>query len=232
MIRRLLILALWLAFAGLSGLIAVNSLGYLTHPAHMPFLLEKAEAARHVVWRYALSLHVSGGILCLAASLLQFSRRMLHRLPAMHRWLGRIYAAVVLFVVCPSGLVLALFARGGWAGVLGFSLLGVLTFWTTWRGVRAILKRNTRDHAIWMIRSFAMISTAVTFRLWFLGFQMTAWDYDTDYLAALWLSLAGNALAAECLVHRFFSNKPANSHEIPRHRPHLHSHRHAEFPTN
>jgi len=223
---------LWLGLAGLTGLIVVNSLGYLTDPAKMFFLLEKSEAARHVVWRYALTMHVTGGLLCLASALLQFSRGMLRRWPAAHRWLGRIYAAATLCVLCPSGFVLAIFAKGGWAGVTGFLVLGVLTFWTTLQGVRTILRRNMRAHAIWMIRSFAMTTSAITFRIWHAGTQMTNWDYEAGYLAALWLSIAGNALVAELVIQRKFSNKPHRSYEIHRHRAHQHLRGHVDFPVH
>jgi uncharacterized membrane protein len=189
----------WFAFLFFGGIVIYNSLDYFRFHASgvPPFFEEKAPASGHWAWRFAIYTHVTAGIICLAASVLQFFRGVLRRWPALHRWLGRTYAMSALWVLCPSGFYLSAFAFGGLPGRAGFFLLGVITFLTTWRGVAEMKAGRTRSHARWMIRSFAMITTAITFRLYHTAFGLAGWEYETNFLTALWLSVLGNAAAGE-----------------------------------
>lgn len=229
---RLFPLLLWLVFAGLALLIVWNSLGYLTHPRQMA-LVAAHESGGSVWWRFTVVLHVAAGIACLLASFLQFFRSVLRRFPWLHRWLGRIYSACTLWLVCPTGVVLAFTAHGGPASTAGFLLLGALTFWSTLAGTRAMTGGNVQRHAVWMIRSFAMTSTAVTFRLWHVGLQELGLEFTASYITSLWLSLAGNAGAAEFVIRRLpirrLSTHKQHTHEIPDHRPLLHARRGSQF---
>jgi hypothetical protein len=190
----------WLGFLFFAGVIIYNSLGYFHSPDEMYFFEEKAPASDHWLWRASLYGHVAAGLLCFVASILQFFRGVLRRWPGLHRNLGRIYAHSVLWIVCPTGAYLAIFAKGGFLGQSGFMLLGVLTFVTTWKGLTEMWAGRTRSHARWMVRSFAMVTSAITFRLYHLAFEIAGWDYGTNYIVSLWLSIAGNAAAGEWLA--------------------------------
>ncbi|MEP4079875.1 DUF2306 domain-containing protein [Haloferula sp.] len=177
------------------------------------FIEEKGDVGGDVVWLAMLFAHVSSGLLALLSSLLQFSRKLLSRIPALHRWLGRIYVVSVLGILCPSGFYLALFAKGGFWGRLGFLLLGVLTFHFTLQGFLA-LRRGSRDmnrHIEFMIRSFAMLTTAITFRIGHLTFYLLGMDDATNYLVSLWLSIGGNALLAEWAIRRMLNRRTSIS---------------------
>lgn len=192
----------WLAFLFFGALIVRNSVGYLHSLEAMPFVEEKAPISQQFAWRASLVVHVAGGIICMAASVLQFFRGVTRRWPAVHRWMGRTYAWSVLWLVCPTGFYLALFAKGGLAGQGGFMLLGLLTLFTTWRGVAEMAAGRTRSHARWMIRSFAMVASAITFRICHIAFSYTDWAYESNYLASLWLSIVLNGTAAEWLARK------------------------------
>ena len=224
MIRFLVKLIAWLALVGFSWLIVENSLPYLGTRADIPFLEERPWLAAQPLWRATVAVHAAGGVVCLLSCLLQFYRPLMRRAPAAHRLLGLAYVHSVLWVLCPSGFYMAFFAKGGWSGVAGFLLLGVVTFWTTWRGWTAMRKSRTHDHVIWMIRSFAMVTTAITFRIYNIALYELGMSLDTGYQAALGLSLAGNAAAAEWILFRMQSHansKPQNAktHENQNHIP-------------
>lgn len=202
MVRFLFKLIAWLALVGFSWLIVENSLPYLSANNRISFLEERPWLAANTIWRATLGMHVAGGIVCILSSLLQFHRPLLRRLPSLHRYLGRAYTISVIGILCPTGFYLSFFAKGGAAGVAGFLLLGVLTFGTTLRGWLCMRRGQTRDHIIWMIRSFAMITTAITFRIYNIGLYELGMDEDAIYNVALYLSLAGNAAVAEGLILR------------------------------
>jgi hypothetical protein len=190
----------WVAYVLLGGLIIVNSLPYFTEGDRMPFIGEKGALGDSPAWRIALLVHVAAGIVCLAAAVGQFFRSLLRRFPWLHRWMGRAYVWSTLLFLCPSGVYLALFAKGGLAGQTGFLLLGGLMFHSTLSGQRAILRCDTPAHIRWMIRSFAMAATALTFRVLHLAFAVLGIAYETNYLTALWLSIALNFAMAESVI--------------------------------
>lgn len=198
----------WIGWAALlvgTLLILQNSLRDFGPGGEGIFVDQKGEIARQPLWRANLIIHVVAGIVCLVSLLPQFSRKLLRRIPALHRWSGRIYAISVLLFLCPTGIYLALFAKGGLAGQAGFLLLGAATFHTTLRGVTAMLggSRDLTAHREWMTRSFAFAASAITFRIYHLGFfLLLGMPEETNYVISLWLSILGNAAVAELVLRR------------------------------
>ena len=125
-------------------------------------------------------------------------------MPALHRWCGRIYAISVLLFLCPTGIYLAFFAKGGPAGQAGFLLLGAATFHTTLHGVTAMLgpSRDLAAHRAWMTRSFALAASAITFRACHFMLFEAGVPEETNYVTSLWLSILGNAAVAERVLRR------------------------------
>ena len=206
----------WAAFLAGALLIMENSLRDFGPGGEGLFIEQRGELGRQPLWKGCLIVHVAAGIVCLLAVLPQFSRKLLRRIPGLHRWCGRIYAASVLFVVCPTGIYLAFFAKGGLAGQAGFLLLGGATFHTTLRGVTAMVggSRNLTAHREWMTRSFAYAASAITFRVYHFAFFLGGMAEDTNYVTSLWLSILGNAAVAE-LVLRGRSRPLANPSPLP-----------------
>ncbi|MEK7951036.1 DUF2306 domain-containing protein [Luteolibacter soli] len=206
----------WVALLAGALLITQNSLSDFGPGGEGIFVEQKGEIGRQPLWIVCLYVHVVAGIVCLLSVLPQFSRKLLRRIPALHRWCGRIYAASVLFVLSPTGIYLAFFAKGGLAGKLGFLLLGAVTFHTTLRGVTSMIG-GTRDliaHREWMTRSFAYAASAITFRVYHLAFLLAGMAEEKNYAISLWLSILGNAAVAE-LVLRRRSQAPTLSSTIP-----------------
>jgi hypothetical protein len=210
MLLRLFQWTCWSAYLAGCLLILANSLSDYLPGGSGLFIADKGELGHRAVWRISLHIHVVGGILCLFAALPQFSRKLLGRIPSIHRIAGRAYGMTVLFLVAPTGLYLALHAKGGLPGKLGFLTLGFLTFHTTLAGWRTVLPRH-RDmaaHRAWMTRSFALVASAVTFRAFHTLGHLAGVDAGTNYVACLWLSLLGNLAVAECIIR---SRRPSLS---------------------
>ena len=197
----------WIGWAALLAgalLITENSLRDFGPGGEGIFVEQKGEIGRQPLWSFCLYVHVAAGIVCLLAVLPQFSRKLLRRIPALHRWCGRIYAASVLFIVCPTGIYLAFFAKGGLAGQTGFLLLGAATFHTTLRGVTSMIggSRDLAAHREWMTRSFAFATSAITFRVYHVAFFLGGMAETLNYVTSLWLSILGNAAVAELVLRR------------------------------
>lgn len=206
----------WLLYLAGCLLILTNTLEDYRPEGLGLFISQKGEIGETLLWRTSLYIHIAGGLLCLFAALPQFSGKLVRRFPGIHRIAGRVYGASVLFFVCPTGFHLALYAKGGFFGKLGFLTLAVAAFHTTIKGWRSVLPphRDMAAHRVWMTRSFALAASAVTFRIYHTLGYLGGLEPDPNYVASLWLSILGNLAAAEILIHRekafsfFFQNKP------------------------
>jgi hypothetical protein len=108
----------------------------------------------------------------------------------------------VLFLGAPTGLYMAFFAKGTIAERSLFLFMALAWFITTLFGLMTILKKNIVAHKIWMIRSYAMAMTAVTFRIYHIAFYMLGLDHLENYEISLWISVIGNMLLAEFFIYR------------------------------
>lgn len=220
MIGVLLKCVSWIGFVCLSLIVVENSWAIVVTEDAVPFLEERIELSETPTWRAMLALHVVAGITCLLASFLQFFRSLVRRVPRVHRWLGRIYTWSILGVLSPTGFYLAIYSKGGIAGAAGFVVLGIFTTHSTWMGWISIRHGQTREHVRWMIRSFAMVTTAITFRIYNIAFTELGMHYETVYLVALYLSLIGNAMAAEWLIARMNSSRSTETQKNTEHEKH------------
>jgi len=97
---------------------------------------------------------------------------------------------------------MSFFAKGSfWERAL-FMFMAISWFITTLNGLTTILKRNVLAHKNWMIRSYSMAMTAVTFRVYHILFYLSGWDHLRNYEISLWISVIGNMLIAEYFIYR------------------------------
>lgn len=166
------------------------------------FLLEKGDWARQPWWLAAFYFHVVGASLCLAAGTPLMFPRWTRRHPAWHRRLGYVYLNAVLWMAAPTGLALALTAKGGWWGTSGFALAGVLWWQSTWAGYRAIRRGDVASHVRAMVRSYCWALSAPAFRVIQVLLLACGMDDALNYVVSLWLSIAASVWLAEACLYR------------------------------
>lgn len=192
----------WLPVTVLSLLLVYNTLPYFSFDKHLPFIEERSILFKNSLYNASFYIHIFAGAICISTALIQFSRYILKKSKAIHRWSGKLYVFVVLFLGAPTGFYLSFFAKGGfWERIL-FMFMAVLWFATTLNGLSTIHKRNVLAHKLWMIRSYSMAMTAVTFRVYHILFYLLNWDHLENYELSLWISVIGNMLFAEWIIYR------------------------------
>jgi uncharacterized membrane protein len=113
-------------------------------------------------FRWWLIPHVAGGATALVLGPLQFSTAFRRRWPALHRWLGRVYAVAVIVASSLSLYIVLTFEApvNHWVmGVMGGLWLATTLF--AWAAARS---RNFAQHVLWMARSYGLTFTFVTTR--------------------------------------------------------------------
>ena len=196
--------------ASLSLLLSHNAILYFTHGGEYGILPEKVAARSDGMWTACFYVHLPAGIVCLLTPWLSFARNAFPLFKSLHRFAGKIYMLVTLGVICPTGLYLALYAKGGMVTQTGFVLQGILLAWYTYRGVIMAGKGNTYDHINFMIRSYSVAAVVLTFRILHLAFFLLDLPYHDNYAISQWLGISVNLLAAELII----INRTKKAHQL------------------
>lgn len=200
--RVFILLFFWLPVCLFSLLLVVNTIPYFSFSQQFSFIQERAVLFLQPLYYYSFYLHIFAGMWCIGAALLQFSSYILKKRKKIHIWSGRIYVMVVLLIGAPTGLYMSFFAKGGAAERGLFMFMALSWFYFTLKGFTSILNRNVLAHKIWMIRSYAMALTAVTFRVYYILLYLWDVPLTLNYEVSLWISVVGNLLAAEYLIYQ------------------------------
>lgn len=198
---RVLLATLAAATLVASALLVRETARYFSFDPDFAFFVERPGLAADRVWTACFYVHVAGGMLCLVTCPLLLWNGIRNGSRTLHRAVGRIHAVAALGWVGPSGLYMAPFSKGGVAGQLGFGLLGIWFVATTLLGIHAIRRGALRAHAVWMLRSYSLVLSALSFRAIHRSLQIAGLEADAAYVASTWASLALALLAGELMIH-------------------------------
>ena len=125
-----------------------------------------------------IGMHFFAGALLLVLGPIQLVRQVRAKAPAVHRWIGRLYA-LAAFLAGVGGLTfIALKGTvGGLPMTVGFTAYGALMVLAAVQTVRHAMARNIDVHRAWAIRLFAL--------------AIGSWLYRMGY--GFWFLFAGNA---------------------------------------
>ncbi len=167
------------------------------------FLRIKQQYIHFTHYKIAFYIHVTFSIFSLFAGFTQFSKRIRTKYSKTHKTMGWVYLTSILFAA-PSGLIIGVYANGGFWSQLAFCLLAVGWFWFSFKAFLAIRQKDYKKHQIFMIRSFALTLSAITLRLWkyliVLVFQPRPMDV---YQIVAWLGWVLNLIVAEIIISKY-----------------------------
>ncbi len=190
----------WLPVFSLSLLIVYNTIPYFSFSFDFPFLQERALLYDNTFWRVSFYVHIFAGMWCISSALLQFTSYILKKRRYIHRLAGKIYVFVVLVLGAPTGLYMSFFAKGSvWERGL-FVFMAVTWFFFTLKGYEMVRKGNVLAHRFWMMRSYTMALTAVSFRVYYLVLFYNGMEDNLNYALSLWMSVVGNLMICETIV--------------------------------
>ncbi|MBL7745224.1 MAG: DUF2306 domain-containing protein [Chitinophagaceae bacterium] len=192
----------WIPVTAFSLLLVYNTLPYFSFSKDFSFIQERSFLFQNDLYNASFYIHISAGAICIVTALIQFSRFVLKKVTALHRWSGKLYVFVVLTLGAPTGLYMSFFAKGSFWERSLFMFMAIFWFITTFYGLTTIHKKNILAHKIWMMRSYAMAMTAVTFRVYHILFYVLGWGHLENYEVSLWISVIGNMLFTEYLIYR------------------------------
>ena len=184
-----------------SALITAMSLPYFDFETLPQFVIEKLPLRFEALWLGALRVHVAAAALSFPLCLLLMTRA-LQRRAAWHRWLGRATGVLLLFVLVPSGTVLAFDAKGGPGVTAGFLLSGAIIAGALVLGVKAARRRDMTRHARAMRHIVGQMSVAVVSRALIVGLDSVGLDPEISYVVALWAPVLISVAVVESFSRR------------------------------
>ncbi|EFK34386.1 Predicted membrane protein (DUF2306) [Chryseobacterium gleum] len=194
--------ALFLIFI-FSILILKVILQYTSFDKNTGFLAFKQQVVNNPYWMAFFYVHIFSITFCLLAGLTQFSGRILAESKSLHRIIGRIYVYNILIINVPACFVLGLFSNGGFIGITGFLIQDVLWMYFTIAAVISVKKGNVSRHKMYMTLSYAVTTTAITFRIIKnLLYNETRHDYELFYGLNVWAALFINLFIAYIILKR------------------------------
>ncbi len=192
----------WLPISFFSLLLIWNTIPYFNFSKDFSFIQERAVLFLQPIYNWSFYIHIFAGMFCIGTALLQFSSYLLKKRKKIHVWSGRVYVMVVLLLGAPTGLYMSFFAKGGFAERGLFMFMAISWFFFTLKGFTTILNKHVLAHKIWMMRSYAMALTAVTFRVYYIILYLYDVPLTLNYEMSLWMSVVGNLMVAEYLIYR------------------------------
>ena len=183
-------------------------------PTDIDFLMSKQWLVDNGYWMTAFYIHISSSVVVIAAGISQFSRYFLAKYPLIHRKVGKVYVALILFVAAPSGLFMAFYGNGGWLARYAFIIQALLWWGFSFKAYHTIINKNVEGHCRFMIRSYALTLSAISLRA--ATYLVSYWKlkegidcpnpdytlicYPTFYVLLAWMSWIINLLIAEVLL--------------------------------
>lgn len=190
--------ALLVLFVLLIGAMIFNkSLDYYQPDFSHGFLLGKREAFEGV-FKYGLYAHIIAAPLALLIGTFQVMFRYERRWAKAHRWLGIVYALLILCMAAPGGFIMSFYAMGGPLGTLGFAMLSALWFGFTWQAWQLARTGQYAQHRCYMLRSYVLTLSAISLRLLSFAFiHYGNYSGEESYLLVSWLSWVPQLLLLE-----------------------------------
>ncbi|CAI8808695.1 DUF2306 domain-containing protein [Chryseobacterium sp. IT-36CA2] len=176
---------------------------YTSLEKNIGFLAFKQQVVDNPYWMTFFYIHIFSITLCLLAGLTQFSSGFLAENRNLHQIIGKIYVYNILIINVPACFVLGLFSNGGLVGIAGFLVQDFLWAYFTIAAVLSIKKRNINRHRMFMILSYSVTTTAITFRIVKnLFYNEAKHDYQLFYGLNVWAALLINLFIAYLILRK------------------------------
>jgi len=188
----------YLSLGYFAYLMILITLQYVPINFNVAFLNIKEVEIAYPYYQYAFFSHVYTSIFVLLVGIPQFSKTIRNQFPKIHKSLGAIYIALILFIASPSGLVMAFHANGGIFSKISFSIQAILWFIFTLKAFQFIRKKDWVNHRKFMLRSYALTLSAISLRLFkWIIVSAFEWPPMDTYKIVSWLGWLVNIIVVE-----------------------------------
>ncbi|MCT4560394.1 MAG: DUF2306 domain-containing protein [Crocinitomicaceae bacterium] len=198
---RFFTLVLWVSIAFSGFLLIQLSIPYLAFERNVDFLKTKQLIYHHDLWRWSFYIHVFSSPIAFLAALAQFFPLVQHRI-VYHKLFGIVFFISFLLLAGPSGLVLGIYANGGFWAQMSFSLLSLLWLFCGIQAYWMVRRKKYVQHQKWVLRCLFLMLSAIMLRLYayFIAYFNLDIHPKTAYIMIAWLSWVPNLIIGEIFL--------------------------------
>lgn len=139
-------------------------------------------------YRIAFYLHIICGPIVVILGLLLFGTGQKSIGLSLHRLLGKVQFILVVFILGPSGFVLATRAHTGTVAGVGFALLSIASLIAAFEAVRHARNGDVVKHQRWATRLLILLLSPVVLRLLSIAGPLLQFEPKWFYQVSAWAS--------------------------------------------
>lgn len=207
-VKKMSTLLFWGSYGYFSFLLLLITLQYIPYNTDVAFLRIKQDEIALTYYKVAFFVHVYTSVFLMVVGAFQFLVPITSKTKKMHRYAGRLYGFIVLFLSGPSGLIMSYHANGGIVSKTAFIILSILWMAFTAISIYLAFQRKYLQHQKFALRSFALTLSAISLRL-FKFLILYFFDLQTmdAYRIVAWLGWTFNLLVVEIIIYWKYSKK-------------------------
>lgn len=152
-------------------------------------------------WKLNFHIHIVFGAIALSTGWMQFIPKFRDKRINIHRIIGKIYIVSAL-ISAFAGICISFYVTGGIIPFMGFILLGVIWFYTTFMGFFYVKSEEIVLHQKMMIYSYAACFSGVTLRIWLPLLLIIINEFYTAYAIVAWLCWLPNLSFAYLIIRK------------------------------
>lgn len=142
----------------------------------------------HGIYYWAFYLHIVSGPMVIVLGCVSILRVRVVSLRKLHRPAGRVLVIITVFVMLPSGLVMATEAYGGPIAKSGFACLAIATTLSVVMTATQARFKKFRSHQRWAARTFILLLSPLVLRLIAGVMIVTGLESQETYQMNAWIS--------------------------------------------
>lgn len=139
-------------------------------------------------YRIAFYLHILCGPIAVVLGMFLYGTGQKRKGLYLHRFLGKLQFFLVVFILSPSGLVMATRAHTGKIAGVGFALLSIATLVAAFETVRHIRSGCIPKHQRWATRLLILLLSPIALRLLSVGGTLLQAEPNLFYPFSAWAS--------------------------------------------
>ena len=163
------------------------------------------EVLSNLTWKITFHIHIISAGIALSIGWILFVPKIRNKYMSFHKIIGNTYF-ISAIISSLASIFISLYDTGGKIQIIGFTILGIIWFYTTLMGFFYIKCEEFKLHQKMTVFSYSACFSGVTLRIWLPLLELIFDDFNTTYATVAWLCWIPNLIVA-FIINNSLHNK-------------------------
>ena len=163
------------------------------------------EVLSNLTWKITFHIHIISAGIALSIGWIQFVPKIRNKYMSFHKIIGNTYF-ISAIISSLASIFISFYATGGKIQIIGFTILGIIWFYTALMGFFYIKCEEFKLHQKMTVFSYSACFSGVTLRIWLPLLELFFDDFNTTYATVAWLCWIPNLIVA-FIINNSLHNK-------------------------